>query len=143
MRTYHLSHVVLRPHPTAKTAAKVLRIKFRSFEDQNEIEIYAELYGGETIKEIRFNNLQNVNPKTVGSTAEDVAQSLISTVGDCTQIDFSVEDFNERVEKFEEHWKERAFRNALQGFKVTERLTLEQAIRVLTEHYVVEPIMEQ
>jgi hypothetical protein len=142
MRTYHLSEVSLTEHPTAKVAGKVLRVKFRSFEDHEEVEVHADLFGFEHAGDIIFRNTVKGFDINTLNNLKDVIDSVISIVGNGTKLDWTVVDLDQRISTFHNQWKERAFRNALKIFNVTDRLTLEQACRVLMEHYLVEPVME-
>ncbi len=138
MRTYHVADVSLERHPTAKSVAKVLKVKVMS-SDNTETNFTVDLYGYEKPDQFQW------SPKPQGNRQrilDEVAHSLVESVGKDGALDWHIQDLDKHIAEFELLWKRKAFSAALRAYGITNRLTLEQATLVLQEHYVVEPIME-
>ena len=139
MRTYHVADVSLDRHPTAKSVAKVLKVKVLS-SDNTETNFTADLFGDEGPSQFKWSPAPS---NTLGGKLlEEVATSLVERIGQNGALDWSVKDLDKHIAEFELLWKKKAFSAALRAYGITNRLTLEQATLVLQEHYVVEPIME-
>jgi hypothetical protein len=139
VRTYYVADVVLECHPTAKSAAKVLKVKVLS-SDNTENNFTADLFGYETPSQFRWVPLPSNFTKD--KMLDGVAASFIEYAGNNGALDWHVEDLDKRISDFELLWKKKAFASALRAYGITSRLSLEQATLVLQEHYIVEPIME-
>ena len=135
----YVADVSLGPHPTAPGVIRVLTVKLLT-QDKNEIQTVCDLYGHESAKDFKWSPELQL-PESRLHLAE-IAADFVAKVGTNGVVDFQLPDFDKRVEEFEVSWKKTAFTNALRNYGVTNRLTFEQALRVLEEHYIVEPIME-
>lgn len=140
MRKYLVADATLETHPTAKSVAKVLKVKLLCENDNTELSFTSDLYGYEKPDQFMWSPppANNVGGKVLGEIAAD----LVERIGKDGVLDWQVSDLPARIADFELSWKKKAFSNALRAYGVMNRLTFEQALLVLREHYIVEPIME-
>jgi hypothetical protein len=146
LRTYYITDVTLGSHPTAPVC-KVLTVKMRADDDiqiNTEFMMRADLYGYESVKDFKWVPSQSPAPlaNRAKEMLDEVAADLVRRVGENNVLSWQLPDLPARIEEFESSWKRKAFGNALRAYGVTKRLTFDQALRVLEEHYIVEPVME-
>jgi len=146
MRNFQLSSISIKTHPTAPVAGKVLNLGFKLSDSNNESEytIYADLFGFETEKDIVFHAVQSVHELQILSQMlkRGIIESLLSIVGNGKKLDWSIENLDQRIAKFENHWRKEVFMNALTNFDIKNKLSFEQAGRILFEYYVISPVMD-
>ena len=142
MRQFYVADVSLEPHPTAPQAAKVLTVRLLAYKDHSEVRATCDLYGHESIEDFKWRCGAGEPPSECNPLLNQVAADFIQKVGENNVISWQLPNLTENVADFEASWKKQAFGNALRAYGVTKRLTFEQALRVLEEHYVVEPVME-
>ncbi len=142
MRQFYVADVSLEPHPTAPQAAKVLTVRLLAYKDHSEVRATCDLYGFESIADFKWGCGGGDPPNETKPLLNQVVADFVQKVGENNVISWQLPDLAERVTDFEAGWKKQAFGNALRAYGVTKRLTFEQALRVLEEHYVVEPVME-
>ena len=140
MRTFYVADVSISPHPSP--VARVLHVRLLAFEDRSEMEVHCDLYEGhEMSHDFRWNPRDHL-PNEVRSFLKQVAADFREKVSENKTISWDAPGIDARIEEFESTWKKTAFHNALRAYDVTNRLTFEQALRVLEEHYIVAPVME-
>ena len=103
-----------------------------------------ELHGGETAEQI-YAFFKPMPPMVIKDTLQDLIKDLLTTLSpegkefkfpEITSLDVA------KIQAFEVARKIRAFKSALTAYGVDKKLLYEQALMVLQEHYIVEPIME-
>ncbi len=137
-----LTEVSLDVHPTAPSM-RVLSVEM--MDKQNHKSIYrVELHGGETAAQI-YSFFKPMPPMAIKDTLQGLIWDLLTTLSpQGTEFKFpEVDTLDEaKIREFEVARKIRAFKSALAAYGVDKKLSYEQALMVLQEHYVVEPIME-
>ncbi len=138
-----LSEVSLVLHPTAPPA-RILCVEM--LDKQNHKTQYrVELHGGETAAQI-YAFFKPMPPMAIKEPLQDVIRDLLTAICPNGEEEFKFPELltldEEKIQAFEVERKTRAFKSALNVYEVEKKLTFEQALRVLQEHYIIEPIME-
>ena len=144
MQNKYVSDVSLEAHPTAPDSAKVLKVTILDPDGISTL-FTCDLFGGERVSDFKWNP-NTIKLLTPGKTCLlKVAMDLVEKVGKngaFTWAETASDELTKQIEEFHLNWRRKAFHEALRAYGVTKRLTFDQAIRVLEEYYVVEPIME-
>lgn len=144
---FYVNNVTVAPHRTAPQSGRTIRIEFRSFEDFSEQNFSADLFAAESVEDLMVSFMEpyvkSLGAPVTESVKKDlrvIAADLIDAVGE--NVDWLSIDTIERINAFHQRCQERIFTNTLRAYRITNRLTYDQALRVLQEHYVIEPVME-
>jgi len=141
MSDMYIADVSLEAHLTAPQSAKVLKVTLRDSDDFHETTFSCDLFGYETVEQFQWQPA----PRSTSRKAVliQIAMDLVERTGKDGALNWATNvDLAQQIEEFQLSWKRKAFGSALRAYGVTKRLTFEQALHVLEEHYVVEPIME-
>ena len=143
--------VELLHHQVLKNGSRILEAQFFTFETGAPVIYRTNIIGGGRAKDIidHFDTLHNNGSYSVMNSLpevlEEVVHDLINKVLYSTITPhgkfFDVISLNENdVKLFENDWKMKCFKSAIKSYGVEKKLSLEQATRVLQDHYIVEVI---